>query len=193
MASLSRDPGGRKRILFKGANGKRRAIRLGKLSVKAAQSILARVEALEAAGLSGTPWDTETEANLRTQLHRIIKRAGLKPWPKCFQNCWSTRETELAEKYPLHVVCSWLGNSQAVAAKHYLQVTDKHFQQASEGGAESGALTAQNEAQPVAADIRHHPKESTQALAPVDNRPVLAEDGEAWQVTPTGLEPVLPA
>jgi hypothetical protein len=32
--------------------------------------------------------------NLRTQLHRIIRRAGLTPWPKPFQNLRSTRETE---------------------------------------------------------------------------------------------------
>ena len=31
----------------------------------------------------------------------------------------------------MHVVCEWIGNSQAVAAKHYLQVTDEHFLQAS--------------------------------------------------------------
>ncbi len=27
----------------------------------------------------------------------------------------------------MHVVCAWIGNSQPVAAKHYLQVTDEHF------------------------------------------------------------------
>ena len=37
-------------------------------------------------------------------MHRIIRRAGLTPWPKPFQNLRSTRETELAETYPLHVV-----------------------------------------------------------------------------------------
>jgi hypothetical protein len=58
---------------------------------------------------------------------RIIGRAKIKPWPKLFQNLRSTRETELAEMYPLHVVCAWIGNSQPVAAKHYLQVTDEHF------------------------------------------------------------------
>ena len=68
--------------------------------------------------------------NLRTQAHRIIKRAGLVPWPKTFQNCRSTRETELAQEHPLHVVVKWLGNSQPVAAKHYLQVTDEHFARA---------------------------------------------------------------
>ncbi|MCL2329780.1 MAG: site-specific integrase [Phycisphaerae bacterium] len=68
--------------------------------------------------------------NLRTQLERIIQQAGLKPWPKLFHNLRATRETELAESFPLHVVCAWIGNSQAIAAKHYLQVTDEHFDRA---------------------------------------------------------------
>jgi hypothetical protein len=69
----------------------------------------------------------EANQNLRTQLSKFIKRAGLEPWPKLFHNLRSTQETELAETYPLHVVCSWIGNSQPIAAKHYLQVTDDHF------------------------------------------------------------------
>ena len=70
------------------------------------------------------------DKNLRTQLNRIITRAGLKPWPKTFQNLRSTRETELAEQFPVHVACAWIGNSQPVAAKHYLQVTSEHFERA---------------------------------------------------------------
>ena len=69
--------------------------------------------------------------NLGTEGKRIVRRAGLKPWPKLFQNCRSTRETELAEDYPMHVVCVWIGNSQPIAAKHYLQVTCEHFERAS--------------------------------------------------------------
>ena len=69
-------------------------------------------------------------ANLRTQLNRIIKRAGLKAWPKLFQNLRSTRQTELEEDFPTHVVCAWMGNSRPVAMKHYLQVTDEHFERA---------------------------------------------------------------
>lgn len=68
--------------------------------------------------------------NLRTQLQRIIAKAGLKAWPKLFQNLRSTRETELAERWPEHVVCAWIGNSRVVARKHYLQVTDEHFERA---------------------------------------------------------------
>jgi hypothetical protein len=63
---------------------------------------------------------------------KIIARAGLEPWEKLFQNLRATRETELAEIYPMHVVCAWIGNSPAVAAKHYLQVTDAHFAEAAQ-------------------------------------------------------------
>ena len=37
----------------------------------------------------------DQSVNLRTQLTKIIFRAGLEPWPKLFQNLRSTRETEL--------------------------------------------------------------------------------------------------
>ena len=135
--------------------------------------------------------------NLRTQLLKIIHRAGLEPWPKLFQNLRSTRETELSEKFPMHVVCKWIGNTQAVAAKHYLQVTDDHFKQAAEAneksGAESGALAAQNRAQTVAHDAGQLQPEK---LQPVDNAglsmPLHATgcNCPSVQVGDTGFEPV---
>ncbi len=73
----------------------------------------------------------ESTQNLRTTFGKIIKRAGLKPWPKLFQNLRSTRETELAEVFPLQAVTSWIGKSQLIASKHYLQLTDEHFEKAS--------------------------------------------------------------
>ncbi len=71
-------------------------------------------------------------ANLRTMLVKILRRAGIEPWPKLFQNLRASRQTELAEDYPLHVACAWIGNTQAVAQKHYLQVTDEHFAKAAD-------------------------------------------------------------
>ena len=69
--------------------------------------------------------------NLRTQFERIVKHAGLKKWPRLFHNLRSSRQTELAETFPSHVVCAWLGNSEDIAKKHYYQVTDAHFAAAS--------------------------------------------------------------
>lgn len=70
------------------------------------------------------------EVNLRTRLHAIIRAAGLEPWPKAFVAMRSTRATELREEFPEHVVNAWIGHSQRVAERHYLQVTDAHFDQA---------------------------------------------------------------
>ena len=70
--------------------------------------------------------------NFRTRFEKIIIRAGLQPWPKLFQNLRSTRQTELEDDFPSHVVCAWLGNSEAVAKKHYLQVTEDHFDRAAD-------------------------------------------------------------
>lgn len=53
-----------------------------------------------------------------------------------------TEIAALTERFPSHVVCSWLGNSEDIAKRHYLQVTDDHFA-AAIGGAKSGAMSAQ--------------------------------------------------
>ena len=73
----------------------------------------------------------DANSNLRTQLERIIAKAGLKPWPKLFQNLRATRATELAAEYPSHVAAEWLGHSTMVAQKHYWRVTDADFAKAS--------------------------------------------------------------
>jgi integrase len=89
----------------------------------------------------------DTNQNLRTQLARIVRRAGLTPWPKLFHNLRASRQTELTERYPIHVVCAWLGNTAAVAAEHYLQVTETHYKQAAQIPAQSGTeRTCQREA-----------------------------------------------
>ncbi len=126
-------------------------------------------------------------ANLRTQLERIIRRAGLKPWPKLFHNLRATRQTELAESYPMHVVTAWIGNSAAVAAKHYLQVTDDHFRLAIDV---DGA--AQNPAQQTRAVSG---KESQLAAHIQQKTPVLpgfaasCDVLQSCSVPPQGLEP----
>ena len=102
-------------------------------------------------------------------------------WPKLFQNLRSTRETELAEDFPMHVVCQWIGNSQPIAAKHYLQVTDDHFSKAVRNPVQQPAVLARTGSQ---ADHTAHEK-----------TPVLQGSASecdvvrAAGVPPQGLEP----
>jgi integrase len=111
------------------------------------------------AAAPGTGWVItryrQKNCNLRTQFKRIMDRAGVRPWPRTFQNLRSSRQTELSESHPAHVVCSWLGNSQVVAQTHYLQLRDSDFARAAaeptalplRRGSESGAHAAQIAAQ----------------------------------------------
>lgn len=74
---------------------------------------------------------TVTDTALRNRLERLCLRCDILPWPKIWQNMRSTRETELVDSgIPIHVVCQWIGNSPAIALKHYLQVAKEHSQRA---------------------------------------------------------------
>jgi integrase len=129
-----------------------------------------------------------TNANLRTQFMRIIRRAGLTPWTKPFHNLRATRETELAEHFPLHVVCAWIGNTERIAAKHYLQVPDDYFQRAAKSDAKALQIPVQH---PVASSCTE-----LQALAEAQSGCGLAlveasecETVQSGRIPPRGLEP----
>ncbi len=69
-------------------------------------------------------------ANLRTTLAKVVRRAGLKPWPRFWNSMRASCETELAREFPLAIVAKWRGNTQAVAMRHYVDVTDTDFERA---------------------------------------------------------------
>ena len=84
------------------------------------------------------------ESNLRTTFQKIIKRAGLTPWPKLFQNLRASRENELIDQgVPAHVAAAWIGHSVKVQRKSYLQVSDHHYTAslAGTGGSKVGQRT----------------------------------------------------
>ena len=121
-----------------------------------------------------------SEQNLRTQFGRILKVAGVKPWPKLFVNLRSTRRTELQEQFPDHVVNRWMGHSGKVAERHYLQVTDEHWERASNLSPTRPPITAQT------GSISEKQKQKNPAKSRV------LRDADSYLVTPTGVEPVLP-
>lgn len=127
-----------------------------------------------------------TDAALRGPLLKAIEMAMIRPWPRLWHNMRANRQTELERSHPTHVVCSWLGNSQQVAAKHYLNVTDEDFdravaEQPARSAAQSGVFSGRQE--PSASHEQSHDDAS---------RPVLTTFGESWRndsMTPGGFEP----
>ena len=67
------------------------------------------------------------KVNLRTQMGRLARRAGLRLWPKPFVNLRATRDAELRRDYPAHIVCQWIGHSERVAQEHYLLAPEEQY------------------------------------------------------------------
>lgn len=94
------------------------------------------------------PADPGCEKESSDAFRTHYQEGRLRSMAKTVPNLRSYRQTELANTFPLHVVCAWIGNSEAVARDHYLQVTDAHFKKALESA-------LQNPVQNVAESQRH--------------------------------------
>src|SRR5262245_45591262 len=82
MASISTDRNGNRTIQFIAGDGKRRSIRLGKLTIKAVNEIKTKVEALNAAAIAGIGWDPKTAEWVgarEAKLYEKLAAVGLAP------------------------------------------------------------------------------------------------------------------
>ncbi len=82
MASLSNEAHGGRRVQFIDMNGKRRGVRLGKITLKNAEAILVRIDALIAAKAAGAAPDSQTALwtkEIGDVLHERLARVGLVP------------------------------------------------------------------------------------------------------------------
>ncbi len=154
--------------------------------------LTAAFEQAEPGAVYVVPRCRDKNVNLRTHLERLIRRAGVKQWERLFQNLRSSRQTELENEFPSHVVCAWMGNTESVARKHYLQVTADHFSKAVSGGATGGAVVVQKPVLQASADGRTDSQKSKKPSGISAQIAVFPEGHESVIVPPRGLEPLLP-
>ena len=69
-------------------------------------------------------------SNFRSAFHKMIRRAGLKPWPKPFHAMRASFETELVEKVSIQTAATILGHSPTIAVRHYLRARPEEFERA---------------------------------------------------------------
>lgn len=125
--------------------------------------------------------------NLRTTFGKIIAKAGVKPWPRLYHNMRASCATDWVERFPAHVVAGWLGHSPMIAAQHYLQTRDAHFDLA--------AGIGQAAANPATHTRRNGPTGGQARTQNPENPAVLVGCGagcdpvESGKVPPEGLEP----
>ena len=81
MASISNDPGGRRRILFVDKDNERKSIRLGKVAKRLAEEIKTRVETINGAIIAGHALNGDTAAWLGKIAPPYIPSWSMRDWP----------------------------------------------------------------------------------------------------------------
>lgn len=102
------------------------------------------------------PMLRQKSGNVRTPLQKMLLRAKVEPWPLLWNSMRSTRETELAATFPIHVVCEWMGNTVAVASRHYLKASDEDFQRASRAEDSPKPIATNNHIEPQQPPAQKH-------------------------------------
>lgn len=122
-------------------------------------------------------------ANLRTTFEKLIRRAGLKQWPRVFHTLRASCETDLLEEFPISAVTEWLGHSAAVALKHYARVPDHLFERAATGAAKSGAVALQFAGQTGSDETK---PDRTNTAEPPENQPSRCIPSGGVELRPSG-------
>jgi integrase len=84
-----------------------------------------------------------TDAYLRKYVRLAIERAAIPVWTSMFHAMRASCETDLAARFPLHVVVKWIGHDIKVAQRNYLRVLNADFDLAATGALQNavhGAL-----------------------------------------------------
>jgi len=135
----------------------------------------------------------QPEKNLRTQLRRIAKRAGLEAWPRTFANLRASAEADLAERWTLHVCAQWLGHSPRVALTNYLRARESDYSEASGGAAKALQSGAEGALQKALQKGAESERGEPQGVRDTHEKPADSLESTGLDksvVTLTGLEPV---
>jgi integrase len=131
-------------------------------------------------------------SNLRTTFTKLVRRAGLTPWPRLFHSLRASCETDLLAEFPINAVTEWMGHSETVALKHYSRIPDDVYERAAKGAAKSAASALQKALYPEADTTRHEKQETPEILTLEGFRRLVAHsDGHCQDdnVTLRGFEP----
>ena len=129
------------------------------------------------------------DANLRTTFNRIREKAGIAKFPNPFRNLRLSAANDVCRAgYTMKVVTEWFGHDIVTALKHYHKVIQADFDRAREIDPFTPKKLTQNptQARPRLAAQGSAEKAKASGI-------LIIPEAQNASVTPTGIEPVLPA
>ena len=127
------------------------------------------------------------DANLRTIFNRIREKAGVAKFPNPFRNLRLSAANDVCRVgYTMKVVTEWFGHDIVTALKHYHKVIQADYDRARANDPFTSKKLTQNPTQA-------RPRTPAQGGAEKASGMLIIPEAQNAKVTPTGLEPVLPA
>ncbi len=104
------------------------------------------------------------DSAIRSAALKIMKRAGVEPWPNLFSNCRKSAITDLlSQGYKVQDVASWMGNSSQVIWEYYAMASEDERRRAAAGG--SAQVVHESDCGPIcgpqSSDIPGHQEPSS--------------------------------
>ena len=140
------------------------------------------------------------DSNLRTSLEKILRRAGVKQWPKLWQNLRASGATDFAQSLPSHVAAAICGHTEQIAQEHYWTVTDndldtaieklspKLAQKLAQSNVSEGLLSSLSVSEATGVETKKAP--IIQGFDAICR--LMSSLGDSALVDDTGLEPATP-
>ena len=83
-------------------------------------------------------------SNAATTAAKMVNAAGFASWPKFWNSLRASCETDLMDRYGLRKACAWIGNTPAVAVKHYSLLKATDFTEVDRAGLVAGLVAETN-------------------------------------------------
>ena len=116
-----------------------------------------------------------SDANIYNAFKRVLKIAGIDPWPDLWRNLRASGESELLQKgYNIKGVCIWLGNTPQFVMKHYLRTDPDSLRKATAQVPSSDDKTPESDAGDQIGD-QHLPEEGVRTRTKVNTRRELRQ------------------
>ena len=137
--------------------------------------------------IEGTATAKNYRVTCREAFHKLIKKAGVKQWPKLWQNLRASGCTDFARDLPSHVAAAICGHTEQIAKEHYWQVSDADLDSVINQQELTRSKTRSSKPQQALAT--HSTEVQPEVKTPGKSHILRENDGKQWTILDSNQRP----